>query len=155
MTFPAGFAGQIRQILKCMQIIGAAVRVAGIVDGIHTQHKPFCATGLSQAETDCNEHRVSPRHVCRRNHIIQNSIGGNGDGGIRQGGTTPGGKVDGNAVVFCQAKVIGNCGSGVKLSAMALSLIKGQSDHTKTILFREGCCCRGVQTSREQGDGRC
>ena len=46
----------------------------------------------------------------------------------------PGGKVDGNAVVFCQAKVIRHCGSGVELSAMPLSVIKGQSDHTESIL---------------------
>ena len=85
MALPTGFAGQVGQGLKGVEVVGPAVGITRVVDSIHPQHQPFGSASLRQAEAHGDEHGVAPGHIGGRNAALLNAMGGDRDAGVGEG----------------------------------------------------------------------
>ena len=54
--------------------------------------------------------------------------------------------------MLCQAKLLSNGSGGVQFAAMALAVVKGQTDHAVALLKGKGRSGGGIQPTGEQRD---
>jgi len=153
VAFAAAFAGQIGQALEGAEVVGAAVGVTGIVDGIHAEHQFASAPGFRQAQAEGDEHRVAPGHIGAGDYAALHAARGHGDGLVGEGRAAPAGQVDGDGVVLGQLQGLGNGLGREQFPPVPLAVIKREADHPVARLLGQGGSGGGVQATRQQGDG--
>ena len=62
-AFSSSAAAEVCEILKRLQIIGPAVGIARVVHGVHAQHELIGTSRFGEAESDRDEHGVSPWYI--------------------------------------------------------------------------------------------
>ena len=152
VALAAAFAGQIGQALEGAEVVGAAVGVTGIVDGIHAEHQFGGAPGFRQAQPEGDEHRVAPGHIGAGDYAALHAARGHGDGLVGEGRAAPAGQVDGDGVVLGQLQGLGNGLGREQFPPVPLAVIKREANHGITRLHRQGCGRGGVQPAGEQGN---
>jgi hypothetical protein len=76
MAFSSNAAAEVCKILKRLQIIGTAVGIARVVHGIHPQHESIRTSRFGEAESDRNEHGVSPWDIRIRDDALLHAARG-------------------------------------------------------------------------------
>jgi glycosyltransferase involved in cell wall biosynthesis len=151
-AFHACFGGEIRHALVGLDVLGAAIRVARIIERVDADKDIGALDRLRQGERVRKEDRIACGHVSDRNarrHLRGRARFGHVDGGgERRSAEDIEAEPDGE--MLFGAKEFGNaCGRGEFLF-VALSVVEGERVAGVSLAPREGEAGRGIESAAEQ-----
>ena len=157
MPLDPRLCGERREVPEGVEELGAAVRIAAVIDGVDADADRRRAAGLGEGQGEGEKDGVAGRDVGRGDLGRQGFVGavaGNGDRGIGQGAAAEGRQVDPEHDMVSQAEVGGEGLCGVELAAVALAVIDRQPDHRKAPRPGPGGHRRRIEPSREEDHHR-
>lgn len=153
-SLDAGLGGEISHPGEGLNVFRAAIRVAGVVDCVHTDEYIAGLEHLRPGQREGKKDGVA------RGHVRDGDAGGNagdvsvfGDGDIgSERGMAEQPQIDVHRFVFYRAEVRRNAGGGFELNPMPLPVIERKSVAVKAFAPRNREAGSGIKTTAQQTD---
>ncbi len=154
-AFDAGLGGEVCEGFKGGDEFGAAVGVAGVVDGVDADEEVEAFGDFGEAQGVGEEDGVACGDVGDGYAVGDLFVGfveGYGDVG-GEGGAAEGAEVDARGDVAGDALGLGLPFGAVELEFVALAIVKGDGVKGVTFLFGDGQDGGGIKPAGEEDDG--
>ncbi|MNT25580.1 hypothetical protein D3C72_1611040 [compost metagenome] len=148
----AGLGGEVGERLVGGHVLGAAVRIAGVVHGVGAEEQVAAADRLGPAQGQRQHDRVAGRHVGNRN-AAGGAVGRHVEGVVGQRGAAEAAQVEVDDLVALRAQRRRHQLRGLQLGRMPLAVAHGQRVGFKPGGVGHGEDGGGVKSARKQDDG--
>ncbi len=145
-------ARQVGHALESGDVVGAAVRIAGVVYGIDSDEDVSTTQYLGPGQGQGEHDGVAGGNIGDRDARL-NTLHRYGDPVVGEGGTAELGEIEFERALFDRTKSLGDVGGGRQLGTVALSVIERQAVGRESPLAGDGEAGGGIQTPGKKDDG--
>ena len=152
-AFDGSLGGEVGHLLEGCDVLGAAVGITRVVDGIDSDKEVPTAEHLGPGQSQRQHDGIACRHIGDRNARLH-TVDGNGDAAVGQRRTTEDVEPQRQCPVLAGTERCGNSRRGPEFDAMTLAVIDRQTMTGETAGAgdrQRGC---GVEPTGEEDDGR-
>ena len=150
----AGFGGEVSHVFEGLDELWAAVRVAGIVNGVDTDEDGFGANDFGVREGEGEEDGVAGGDVSdgdARAHFGGRAVFGHVDFS-GEGGAAEGAEIDVGDAKRVGTQVSGHSFGGSEFLVVALAVVEGKGVGFEAFLTGNGETSGGIEASAKEAD---